>query len=358
MTPARTSWSAADLLATDFPPPRYAVPGVVTEGLNLFAGPPKIGKSRVAMGLVVAVATGGYAFGKVPCDKGEAAYLALEDPPRRLQERLRGILHGEPAPPGLRFDTHWPPLNEGGADQLDAGLAAHPDTRLVVVDVLEKVRGPVNDRGSMYGQDYAAMATLKEVADRHRVAMLVVHHVRKAGSEDYVNTVSGTHGLAGAADTILVMARARNSTEAKLSITGRDVEEAEHALRYDTDAGGWTLLGPASDYDLTDERRRVLHLLRDTGPMTPKQIADALGIGHDNAKQLARRMHGAGQLDTEAGAYFPPVTLSPRSPLSLVSDMGDRGDTYTEVHSGDCEGCGNHDLLDDRGRCHLCAAIA
>jgi hypothetical protein len=343
MTDARkTSWSATDLLAATFPPPRYAVPGFITEGLNLFVGAPKLGKSRVAMGLVVAVACGGRAFGKIDVEQGEACYLALEDPPRRLQERLRELIKRDAAPAGLRFDTEWPALDQGGADKLDKGLEAHPDTRLVVIDVFERIRGPVSDRGSIYGHDYASMTALKELADRHRIAMLVVHHVRKAASDDFINTVSGTNGLAGAADTVLAMTRARNSSEAKLSITGRDVPEAEHALKYDAAVGGWILLGPASEYDLTDERRRVLDLLRGRGAATPKQISDGLDITHDNAKQIARRMFDAGQIDTDGkGLYFPAVPLSPTSPLSLISDTdlspvtahsdnGDRGDTYIE----------------------------
>jgi hypothetical protein len=126
--PARqTHFTATGLMGTIFPEPRFAVPGLVAEGLNLFAGGPKIGKSWLALGLGVAVASGGRALGSIPVDRGDVLYLALEDTPRRLQSRLRSVLQGQPAPDGLNFATEWRPMPEGGGDDLDAALAHRPD---------------------------------------------------------------------------------------------------------------------------------------------------------------------------------------------------------------------------------------
>ncbi|MGZ6969310.1 MAG: AAA family ATPase [Acidimicrobiia bacterium] len=97
----RTEWSARDLLAADFPPIKWAVDGVLADGLNLVAGSPKVGKSWLALGLAIAVASGGRALGKIPVERGDALYLALEDPPRRLKRRLEIILAGSPAPLAL-----------------------------------------------------------------------------------------------------------------------------------------------------------------------------------------------------------------------------------------------------------------
>lgn len=225
-----------------FPEPRYAVPGVLAEGLNLLAGAPKLGKSWFALNVAAAVAYGGHALDKISVEQGEALYLALEDPPRRLQRRLRLILGGEPAPDGLYIETEWEQLLEGGCDHLDAWLGAHPDCRLAVVDVFAKVRGISNGNVNQYEADYAAMATLKTVADAHGVANLVVHHTRKASADDYVDSVSGTHGLAAAADAVLVLSRSRGSADAKLHVTGRDIEEAEYAMQFNPAEGSWALL--------------------------------------------------------------------------------------------------------------------
>src|SRR5437870_5446609 len=92
----------------DFPPPRWAVPGIVAEGLTLYAGPPKVGKSWLALGLAVAIASGGRALGKVQVQSGDVLYAALEDPPRRLQERLGTVLDGGSVPGSPNFWTEWP----------------------------------------------------------------------------------------------------------------------------------------------------------------------------------------------------------------------------------------------------------
>ena len=203
----RSLWSATDLLAHQFPEPRWAVPGVIPEGLTLLAGPPKVGKSWLSLNLGVAVATGSPALDSVEVNAGHVLYLALEDTPRRLQRRLHTVIVDQTVPEQLAFAVDWPPMPTGGADLLHKTLTSTPDTRLVVVDVLAKVRGNTDTRGSMYDADYAAMGHLKAVADAHNTAVVVVHHVRKSGSEDFLETISGTNGLAGAADTIAVLRR-------------------------------------------------------------------------------------------------------------------------------------------------------
>jgi hypothetical protein len=322
----RSSWTARDLMGHEFPELRYAVPDLIAEGLNLLAGAPKLGKSWLALNVGAAIAYGGVALDTVSVEKGEVLYLALEDPPRRLQRRLRLALDGEQAPEGLFFETVWPRLLEGGVEQLGEWLAEHPACRLVVVDVFAKVRGLVNDGNvNRYEADYAAMASLKGLADRHSVAILVIHHTRKASADDYVDSVSGTHGLAAAADAVLVLTRSRGSADAKLQITGRDVEEAEYALQFNAAHGTWSLLeGAAEEYELGDTRRHILVYVRENGPATPKTIAEALKLDHENVKKACQRMARDDQLGTDgSGAY---QALSPESPESL-RDRRDTGDS-------------------------------
>jgi len=325
--PARqSSWSAVDLLAATFPEPRWAVPGILAEGVTLLAGPPKLGKSWLALNVAMAVGCGGRALGKVEVEAGDALYLALEDPPRRLRERLAVVLEGDPAPPGLHFETEWPLLHDGGADLLAERLTAAPSMRLVVVDVFAKVRGSVSEREDRYTADYRAMSRLKALADAHGVAVLVVHHTRKAGAEDYLDTVSGTHGLAGAADTVAVLTRSRGSADATLNITGRDIAEAKLPLALRS--GRWTLLdGPADDYELGDTRRRILGAVRDFGPKPPKELAGILALDHELVKKTCRRMADDGQLTVDRGTYSLPVPLVPLSPWDSGEGQGDARDT-------------------------------
>jgi hypothetical protein len=318
-----TRWTAADLLATEFPDPRWAVPGFVAEGLNIVVSPPKVGKSWLALNLAVAVAAGGRALGKVKVDRGAVLYLALEDTPRRLQRRLTCVLEGEAPPSDLTFDVQCKPLPEGGTDDIRAWLTDHPSARLVIVDVLAKVRGASNARNNAYESDYEAMSYLKELADEFQVAFLVVHHTRKMASSDFLESVSGTNGIAGAADTIIHLSRARGEADAILSVTGRDVEEDEHALEFRSDTGTWVLLdGPASDYKLQDTRRQILQAVRAQQGAKAKPLAEKLGLNHELVRKTLARMAKDGQLVTDgSGTYTPPSSV-PAVPAVPAEEVG------------------------------------
>lgn len=329
----RTRYTATELLDTEFPAPRWAVPGILSEGLNLLAGSPKLGKSWLGLGLCVAVGSGGYALGKIPVDQGEALYLALEDTPRRLQSRLRMVLERDPAPDGVTFEVEWPRMADGGAELLDEWLTDHPDTRLVVVDVLARVRQHTSSRESVYAGDYQALEPLKDLADRHGVCVLVLHHVRKAGADDFVDTVSGSHGLAGSADAVLVMKRSRGHADADLYVTGRDIEEAEYALSFDATRGTWTLLGDADEWSMSSERRAIVDAVRAAGALKPKELAEASGVDYGVVKHLVRRMVDADQLDTDgAGTYLPPAVhpVHPIHPDELQSEHGEQSERGDE----------------------------
>ena len=134
---------------------------------------------------------------------------------------------------------------------------------MVIIDVFAKMRGASAPGMSAYDADYAAVGRAKKVADDYGVAVVLVHHVRKAGSDDFLAEVSGTNGLAGAADATLVLKRARGQADGVLHVTGRDVDEAEYALAFDPGAGAWRLLdGPAEDHAIGDTRAAILRWLR------------------------------------------------------------------------------------------------
>jgi hypothetical protein len=135
---------------------------------------------------------------------------------------------------------------------------------------------------------------------------VLVHHVRKAAAEDFLATVSGTNGLAGAADAVLVLERARAQADGVLHVTGRDVDETDYPLAFDSDAGAWQLLdGRAEDYQLGETRSMVMRYLRDYPNRTPKEIADALQVDAATIRQTCRRMAEAHQLRAVGGKYRP-----------------------------------------------------
>src|SRR5215212_8360654 len=211
--------SAKELMAIEFPLPRWIVPGIVPEGTTILAGKPKMGKSWLALGTSLAVAAGGIALGTKRVERGAVLYLALEDNPRRLQSRLKKLLPGGAAPEGLELATEWPRLGDGGLDALEAWLNTHPDARLVVIDTLAKIRAGQSGK-NLYKEDYEAVEPLVELAAHHNVAILIVHHLRKLGAEDPLDQVSGSMGLTGGADGALVLNRERGPTPISTSREG------------------------------------------------------------------------------------------------------------------------------------------
>lgn len=326
--PPRRTMTAAELLGMELPEVRWAVPDLLPQGVTILAGKPKLGKSWLALDLCVAVAAGGYALGKKKVEWGSALYLGLEDNTRRLKSRLKKLLGEQDAPDGLEVSTDWLRLNEGGAEALDAWLIEHPDARLVVIDTLAKVR-PASRGHNVYADDYASLERLLPIAAKHGVAIVVVHHTRKMAAADPLDELSGSTGLSGGVDGVLVLRRDRGRADAYLSVTGRDIEEeAELALTWDQTLASWTLAGDADDYRVSRERATVLDVMAAGEPMTPTQVAELIESAKPNAmKKLLRSMAQDGQLTNDGGRYSLPNHGNPGNP-------GNRRDEGRETRNG------------------------
>ena len=306
----RTRWTDAELMATEFPPPKWAVPGLLCEGLNLLAGAPKLGKSWLSLGLGAAIANGEPALGAIDVERGPVLYCALEDTGRRLQRRRRQMIAaGGRAAPLLTIETACPTMSHGGEALLCDWLEDNPHARLVIIDTFAKMRGTDPTGASAYAADYAAAARFKTLADHYNVPFLLIHHVRKQGADDFQDMVSGTNGLTGAVDATLVLKRTRGQADGVLHVTGRDVEEAEYAMSFNAHSGAWTKLdGPATDYDMGDTRALITRFVRDYPGHKPAAIADALQLNPNTVRQTCTRMTKDSQLRADRGAYYPPET--------------------------------------------------
>lgn len=300
--------SAADLLTRDFRPPKWAVPDIVPEGLSILAGKPKTGKSWLALDFALAVAAGSHAMGTAKCEAGDVLLLALEDTQRRLHGRIRAVLQGSPAPDALVIATEWRRTDNGGLEDLAAWLTSHRAlARMVVVDTFQKVRGARRRDDGVYADDYAATAAFKKLADEFTVPIVLVHHLNKEGNTDPLMAVSGTAGITGSADTILVLKREPNDPHAILYVRGRDVNEAEIAIRFDNETGKWWKLGKADDWRITEERRAIIRALTDNGgAMFPKEIALATRKKQDAVRFLLFKMVKDGTVTKLADGRYSP----------------------------------------------------
>ncbi len=242
----------------------------------------------------------------------------------------------------------FPPQRDGGAEHLAAWLADHPGARLVAVDTVAKLRPQGSTNANLYAADYAAAGAFKAVADAAGVALVLVHHTRKADAEDPLDTVSGTNGLAGAADTVLVIRREAGRHDATLYVRGRDVPEAEHALGFDDAACAWTLLGDAADYRRSGERAAVLAALDGlAGGLAPKDLAEALGKTGGAVRVLLHRMQQAGEVVNTGGRYaLPPgntgngVTHTGADPVTALHLLPGGDTPATAAARSCCVACG------------------
>lgn len=257
----KTFWTAAELLTTVFPEISWTVPGLIPEGLVVLAGRPKIGKSWLALQVAWAVGCGGMMFG-VSVQQNRVLYLALEDSPRRLKQRM--IAQGWRTDVLVDFYTDWPDLvHNDGLVNLQ-GEIQRGGYKLVIIDTLS--------RAARYDQSDITEATaiwgnLQRMATDLQVTILVIDHHRKpiATIQDVVGDLLGSTGKGATADAILGLYRERGKPGAILHIIGRDVEERQLALSWDAPTGLWSLLGDADEVWLRDRERKVLSALANLG---------------------------------------------------------------------------------------------
>ncbi|NLE82522.1 MAG: AAA family ATPase [Rhodococcus sp.] len=316
--------TGAWLDAKEFPPLQWVVPGVIPEGLSLLCGAPKLGKSWMALGTALAIATGGVALGCIPVGKPRPVlYLALEDGHRRLQQRSRQLLgHGVKIPHRLHCVIKGTPaqLQVAMIDCLQEHKTQKP---VVIVDTLAKIRPASSSSQSAYEADYRFVSGLKDIVDNITSAsMILVHHTNKRGEGDFVDGVSGTQGIAGAADSTVVLRRTRNESGAVLSVTGRDVMEDEYAIT--SDNGTWTLDGgdlKAASAALVEKKQtenvgdRMTEVIKFVCARTETRSADLaehLGIESNQARTYLSRAYDSGRIQrVRLGVYGGVAPVAP-----------------------------------------------
>lgn len=204
-------------------PLSFVVDTLLSPGLHILAGSPKVGKSWLALWLAVTVAKGENVWG-MAVRQGTTLYLCLEDSTLRIQNRLFQIT--EDAPDNVHFGTESCILGRGLEEQLETFLSEHPDTVLVIIDTMQMIRGAGYD--NTYANDYRDLSALKRIADRRGIAVLLIHHLRKEYADDVFSRISGTTAISGAVDSSFTLVEEkRGSGKAKLYCIGRDIEYRE-----------------------------------------------------------------------------------------------------------------------------------
>jgi predicted transcriptional regulator len=350
------TYSAPEIMGREFPALLWVIPEIIPAGLTLLAGKPKMGKSWLSLNFAHSVATGGKVLGHIAVEPQDVLYIALEDTDRRINLRLGKVLQGNPPPAGLHLAFEWKRMDMAGLTELRNWLKVNPETRLVIVDTLVRIRAS-KKKGSSYGSDYQEIAELKAIADEHKIAVVVVHHLRKAKADDVFDLVSGSTGITAAADNVILLTRERFQKYAGLSISGRDQEDQEFALEFDSESGSWTLVGETAGVVLSPERQEIVDLLmKAEGPMQLKDIAESLGKEKTNIYNLLKGLEKQGIVEKPStGKYI----LTPKFIESITfirtseSDepSGERLDPEvpSEIHAvGSNEGDGSSEFAGER----------
>ena len=230
------SKSCEEIMTTVYKPVKFVVDGLLAQGLYILAGAPKVGKSWLALDMCLSIAKGEKVLGHQTA-QGTALYLCLEDSYVRIQNRLYEITD-EPTE-RLHFVIMSESIGNGLEEQIEDFKKENSDLKVVFIDTLQMVR---NEMESSYGSDYKELSVLKALADKLSVTIVVVHHTRKCSDSDPFNMISGSTGLSGCVDGSMVLIETkRGSRKAKLHCVGRDIENAEINLQFDSDLKKWVV---------------------------------------------------------------------------------------------------------------------
>lgn len=310
--------TANQLWNKEFKPIRMLITPVLPEGVTLLVSPPKIGKTRLASQLAVALSSGGYALNHKDTivNKTKVLFMALESGDRRAQKDLKQMIDNPPD--GLFIVTEWPRLNDGGATALEEWLDDNPDCTLVIIDTMAKVRDSNHGGGGfMYTADYEAGARIKSIADKRGISILLLHHANKMNDDgkDLMDTVSGSTGVTGSVDHILFLKRNRLEEDGLMTLISRDFEDRQFAMTFKD--GLWTLIGsPDEAVDdgwrgdgQSDARHQILTALRHE-PMKPADLAVTLGKNATTVRRLLMILSEAGQVTKRFDGKYSAVKSS------------------------------------------------
>lgn len=244
-------FSATDIQDKELAPLRWIVKDIIPQGLNMIAAPSKAGKSWMMLQLCIAVASGGK-FLDEQAMQAEVLYMALEDNERRLQSRMNKQLGGKKVPRGIGFVLKAKQLDTGLFEEIEELLEERNNKiSLVIIDTFQVVRSDSKKGENQYQYDYRELRPIKEFADKHNIAILLVHHLRKMKDDDIYNQISGSTGLMAVCDGIFAIGRKkRNEGTAEFFITGRDVDARDLTINFDKAKCMWELIGTAEENEI------------------------------------------------------------------------------------------------------------
>jgi len=290
----------SELLITPFPPDTWFVENLIGPGLTVLTGAAKVGKSWTALSLATALDQGGYFMDKLKANQCDVLYMALEDTQKRIQKRL--LKQGNHAAfNGSRIETTRCTL-----PVLRTFLNANRQIKVVVIDTLQKMLNM--DDVNAYNETVDNLSKLKTIADDLNIAIVVIHHNRKGGNKDadHMESALGSTGINATADCTLTLRRQRGTSEATLSVTGRDVEDISYSLLWDRELCTYSISGQGPlKQALPKELQRMVDLLKsDNREWATKEIATELNKKAPTISEQAGKLADLGYIDKTKTGYW------------------------------------------------------
>jgi hypothetical protein len=289
-----------------FAPLEWLVRDVLpADGVILLAGEPKAGKTRLMTHIATKVATGGKVLNRIDSIQCGVLFLYLEEGWRLIKKRLDAMFPSG-WPKDLYFANEWPRMGQGGRKKLDSFLTSHPQVKLVVIDTFVRFR-PLGGSRNIYERDHAQIMAMKSLMNLHNTVALVSHHTNKLQeARSIFDRISGSQGLAAAADTLALLDReSRLDLKVSFSVRGREVEDRDLALEHDPDTGEWTLLGDANLYIEThDSRLEYIEYLKEHPGKAPSEVADALEKNRTTTRRMLGKMLLDGQVAKDGESKY------------------------------------------------------
>jgi hypothetical protein len=323
--------TATDLMRENIAPLKFLVNRYLSDtGCIVLAGKPKVGKGWIILELALGIAEGGRFWGE-QCEQGEVLLYMLEDSKRRAKERLQIMrphgLNGASNNIRFRYSVDGPfYINSDGTGSLLDDIKEHircfPGIRLVVVDVLQRIRGTIDKSDNAYQVDYKIIGAIQKLCAEHGVLSVVVHHTKKGKVDEAIDSINGSFGVIGAADGGIVIAREGDIMRATSMM--RDVEDFEFELTKEGKSPVWKPAQTASDMLAPGDGSKaniVLHaLLAAACQLTAGDIAKRTGISENNVATYLGRLVQSNQATKPSRGYYMAQGLPPRERIEGIKD--------------------------------------
>ena len=310
--------SALALTLLDMREPIHVVPGLIAEGVTVLGGAPKVGKSFLALGLAISLASGHKVLDKIDAGQKAVLYLCLEGTLRDLRNRILNLSHEGADLTQLLIATEWP-VGAEGVKKLEKWLGENPEVKFVIIDTLQAFRGPSRSSGNNYERDYNDLQPISQLAYGCDVDILILHHLKKGGdhSDDF-DALSGSTAIRGAVDNQAIMIPSGDGGVA-LRTEGRDLERVEVKLVRAEGSLGWTLSELPPGIRDSQVEKLIIGAMKSLGlsSVSPLEVAielDRMGEEYNpdsvrtTLSRLARR-DNTGIVRTKRGQYGFEATV-------------------------------------------------